>query len=79
LQTVSLQQEFYNSSNTQLDAGNTYLQNETVSLQSQENNLVAANPAQVITDLTQAQTAQQAALAAIAKVAPMSLLNYLSS
>ena len=79
LQTVSLQQEFYNSSNSQLDAGSTYLQNETVSLQSQENNLVGANPAQVITDLTQAQTAQQAALAAIAKVAPMSLLNYLSS
>ena len=79
LQTVSLQQGFYTSTSNQLDADNTYLQNETVSLQSQENNLVGSNSAQVITDLTEAQTTQQATLAAIAKIAPMSLLNYLGN
>jgi flagellar hook-associated protein 3 FlgL len=79
LQTVSLQQGFYSSTSNQLDADNTYLQNETVSLQSQENNLVGSNSAQVITDLTEAQTTQQATLAAIAKIAPMSLLNYLGN
>jgi flagellar hook-associated protein 3 FlgL len=78
LQTVSLQQGFYSSASNQLDGDNTYLQAETVSLQSQENNLVGANSAQVITALTQAQTTEQATLAAIAKVAPMSLLNYLN-
>jgi flagellar hook-associated protein 3 FlgL len=79
LQTVSLQQGLYSSTSNQLDADNTYLQNETVSLQSQENNLVGSNSAQVITDLTEAQTTQQATLAAIAKIAPMSLLNYLGN
>jgi flagellar hook-associated protein 3 FlgL len=77
LTTVSLQQGFYSSTNTQLEADNTYLQNETVTLQTQENNLIGANVAAVATDLTQAQTTEQATLEAIAKVLPLSLLNYL--
>jgi flagellin-like hook-associated protein FlgL len=79
LSTVSLQQEYYGSATDQLTSDNTSLQTETVSLQSQENNLVGANVASVATDLTLTQTSEQAALEAIAKVAPMSLLNYLQS
>jgi flagellar hook-associated protein 3 FlgL len=75
--TVSLQQEFYGSAVNQLTSDNTSLQNETVTLKSQQNNLVGADQAAVITDLTQAQTTLQAALQADAKVMPMSLLNYL--
>jgi flagellar hook-associated protein 3 FlgL len=77
LSTVSLQQGFYTSANSQLTADNTYLQNETVTLQTQENNLVGSDTATVATALTQAQTTEQATLEAIAKVIPMSLLNYL--
>lgn len=79
LQTVSLQQGYYSSASNQLDADNTYLQNVTVSLQSQENDLVGANTAQVITAMTQSQTTEEATLEALAKVQPMSLLNYLQS
>lgn len=74
---VSMQQESYSNIGTQLSSDNTSLQNETVSLASQENNLVGADVATIATNLTLAQTSQQAALEALAKVAPMSLLNYL--
>jgi flagellar hook-associated protein 3 FlgL len=77
LQTVSDQQGVYTSSVSQLESQNTYLQDETVNLQSQENNLVGADLTQVITNLTQAQTTDQATLEATAKIMPMSLLNYL--
>jgi flagellar hook-associated protein 3 FlgL len=77
LSTVSQQQEFYSSTNNQLDATTTYLQNETVTLQTQQNNLVGANMAAAASGLTQAQTTEQATLEALAKVIPMSLLNYL--
>jgi flagellar hook-associated protein 3 FlgL len=75
--TVSTQQAFYNNAANQMTSENTALQTETVTLKTQENNLVGADVATVATDLTQAQTSEQAALEAIAKVAPMSLLNYL--
>ena len=75
--TVSLQQEFYGSASNQLTSDNTSLQTETVTLKSQENNLVGADVATVATNLTLAQTSQQAALEALAKAAPMTLLNYL--
>lgn len=75
--TVSSQQEFYSSATSQLTSDNTSLQNETVSLKSQENNLVGADVATVATNMTLSQTAEQAALEALAKVAPMSLLTYL--
>jgi len=74
---VSLQQEFYSGASNQLTSENTSLQTETVSLKSQENNLVGADVATVATNMTLSQTSEQAALEALAKVAPMSLLNYL--
>lgn len=77
LGTVSQQQAFYSNANTALDATNTYLQSDTVTLQTQQNNLVGANLTAVASNLTQEQTTEQATLEAMAKVLPMSLLNYL--
>jgi flagellar hook-associated protein 3 FlgL len=77
LANVSLQQGNYSSTLSQLSSDNTYLQSETVTLQTQQNNLVGANMAQVISALTQSQTTEQATMEAMAKIMPMSLLNYL--
>ena len=77
LANVSLQQGNYSSTLSQLSSDNTYLQSETVTLQTQQNNLVGANMAQVISTLTQSQTTEQATMEAMAKIMPMSLLNYL--
>jgi len=77
LNYVSQQRVFYGSAVNQLNANQSFLQQEQVSLQTQENTLVGADMATAATDLSQAQTAQSAALAAIAKVIPQSLLDYL--
>jgi flagellar hook-associated protein 3 FlgL len=74
---LSEQRVFYGNGMNQLDANQTFLQQENVNLQTQENSLVGANMAQAATNLSQAQTAYSAALAAIAKVVPESLLDYL--
>ena len=74
---LSQQRVFYGSAVEQLNANQSFLQQETVNLQTQQNSLVGADIATVATNLNQAQTAQSAALAAIAKVIPESLLDYL--
>jgi flagellar hook-associated protein 3 FlgL len=74
---VSQQRVFYGSAINQLNSNQSSLQQEQVTLQSQETGLVGVDFAQAATDLTRAQTAQSAALAAIAKVIPQSLLDYL--
>lgn len=77
LSYLSQQRVFYGNTINELDSNQTFLQQEQVSLQTQENNLVGADMATAATNLTQAQTAQSAALAALAKVLPESLLDYL--
>lgn len=77
LNYLSQQRVFYGNAINELNSNQTFLQQEQVSLQTQENNLVGADVATAATNLTQAQTAQSAALAALAKVLPESLLNYL--
>lgn len=74
---LSEQRVFYGNALNQLDANQTFLQQENVNLQTQANSLVGANMAQAATNLSQAQTAYNAALAAIAKVVPENLLDYL--
>jgi flagellar hook-associated protein 3 FlgL len=74
---VGQQQAVYGNSETQLNAQTTSLQQDTVTLSTQENNLIGINEATAATDLTQAETDNSAALAAAAKVLPNSLLNYL--
>jgi flagellar hook-associated protein 3 FlgL len=77
LSYLSQQRVFYGSAVSQLNANQSYLQQEQVNLQSEQNTLVGANLATAATDLSQAQTAQSATLAALAQIIPQSLLNYL--
>lgn len=77
LSYVSEQRVFYGNAVNQLNSNQSFLQQEQVSLQSQENTLVGADMAQAATNLSLAQTAYSSALAAIAKVVPESLLDYL--
>lgn len=75
---VGQQQVFYGNVETQLNSQETFLQQDTVSLASQQNNLIGINEATAATELSQAETDNSAALAAAAKVLPNTLLNYLS-
>jgi flagellar hook-associated protein 3 FlgL len=77
LNYVSQQRVFYGSAANQLNSNQSFLQQEKVSLQTQETNLVGVDMATAATELSQATTAHDAALAALAKVIPTSLLDYL--
>ena len=79
LSYVSQQRVFYGNAESQLNSQETYLQQETVSLSTQQTILVGVNMATAATTLSQAETANSAALAAAAKVLPTTLLNYLST
>jgi flagellar hook-associated protein 3 FlgL len=74
---LTTQRGFYGDGINQLSATQGFLQQEQITLSSQENNLVGVDLAQVATELTQAQTAHQAALAAAARILPTTLLDYL--
>jgi len=75
---VSQQRVFYGNAESQLNSQETYLQQETVSLASQQNSLVGVDEAAAATNLNQAETDNSAALAAAAKVLPNTLLSYLA-
>lgn len=77
LNFVGQQQAVYGEAESQLNSQETSLQQDTVELSTQENNLIGVNEATAATDLSQAETDNSAALAAAAKVLPNSLLNYL--
>ena len=79
LSYVSQQRVFYGNAESQLNSQETYLQQETVSLSTQQTNLVGVDMATAATTLSQAETANSAALAAAAKVLPTTLLNYLTT
>ena len=71
------QRIFYSNAVNQLNSTQTFLQQEKVSLTSQENTLVGADLTKAAIDLARAQTAHDATLAAAAKILPTSLLDYL--
>jgi flagellar hook-associated protein 3 FlgL len=75
---VSQQQEFYSNAEGRLNTQESVLQQDTVTLSTQENNLVGVNEATAATELSQAETDNSAALAAAAKVLPNTLLDYLA-
>jgi len=77
LNYVSEQRVFYGSAVSQLNSNQSFLQQEQVSLQTQDTNLVGVDFAKAATDLSQAQAAQSATLAALAQIIPQSFLNYL--
>jgi flagellar hook-associated protein 3 FlgL len=79
LNYVSQQRVVYGNAESQLNAQETYLQQETVTLSSQATSLVGVDMAQAATNLSQAETDNNAALAAAAKVVPNTLLTYLSN
>ena len=76
---VSQAQGFYSNAESQLNSQETYLQQDTVTLTTQQNNLVGVDEAQAATALSQAETDNSAILAAAAKVLPNTLLDYLSA
>jgi flagellar hook-associated protein 3 FlgL len=78
LNYVSQQRVFYGNAESQLNSQETFLQQETVNLTSQQTSLVGVDEAQAATTLSQAETDNSAALAAAAKVLPNTLINYLS-
>lgn len=78
LNYVDQQRVFYANAEGQLNSQETYLQQETVNLSTQQTSLVGVDMAQAATELSQAETDNSAALAAAAKVLPNTLLNYLS-
>jgi flagellar hook-associated protein 3 FlgL len=75
---VGQQRVIYGNSESQVNAQQTFLQQDTVSLASQQNDLIGVDEATAAVNLSQAETINNAALAAAAKVLPNSLLNYLS-
>jgi flagellar hook-associated protein 3 FlgL len=74
---VGEQQVLYSNAESQLNSQETNLQQDTVSLTSQANNLIGANLATAATNLSQAEVENSAAMAAAAKVLPNTLLDYL--
>jgi flagellar hook-associated protein 3 FlgL len=75
---IGQQQTFYSNASSQLNSQEQFLQQDTVTLASQESNLIGVDLAAAATNLSQAETDNSAALAAAAKVMPTSLLNYLA-
>jgi flagellar hook-associated protein 3 FlgL len=74
---VGVQQAVYGNTENQLNSQTTALQQDTVSLSTQVNNLIGVNEATAATNLTQAETDTSATMGAMAEVLPMSLLSYL--
>jgi flagellar hook-associated protein 3 FlgL len=79
LNYVSQQRVVFGNAESQLNAQETYLQQETVNLSSQATSLVGVDMAKAATNLSQAETDNNAALAAAAKVVPNTILSYLST
>ena len=79
LNYVGQQRAVYSNAEGQLTSQEAFLQQETVSLSSQQTSLIGVDEAKAATNLSQAETDNNAALAAAAKVLPDTLLNYLST
>jgi flagellar hook-associated protein 3 FlgL len=74
---LTSQRVFYGNAISQIQAQQTSLNNEKVSLSSQENAVAGADPAAVISSLVQDQTARQSTLEAIGRVPQFSLFDFL--
>ncbi len=74
---VSVQRTYYGFALSQLQTTSKILTSESTQLTEQQNTLIAADPAQAITAMNQAQTTLDAALASAGRISQDSLLNYL--
>ena len=77
LSYMSQERVFYGNAVNQLTSNQSFLQQEQVNLQSQENSIDAVDMAKAATDLAQSQVTQSAAMAALAKILPVTLMDYL--
>lgn len=77
LTNVSQQRVLYAGVVNQVNAQESYLSQETISLASQQQSLTGVDMSVAVSNLTQAQIAHSTILAAAAKVLPTSLLDYL--
>lgn len=77
LTNVSQQRVIYAGAVNQINAQESYLSQETISLTSQQQSLTGIDMSVAVSNLTQAQIAHSTILAATAKVLPTSLLDYL--
>jgi len=77
LSNVSQQRVLYAGVVNQINAQESYLSQETLSLTSEQQSLTGVDITVAISNLTQAQIAHSTILAAAAKVLPTSLLDYL--
>lgn len=74
---VSVQRTYYGFALSQLQTTSKILTSESTQLTEQQNTLIAADPAQAITAMNQAQVTLDAALASAGRISQDSLLNYL--
>jgi len=74
---LTSQRVFYGNAISQIESQQTFLNNEKVSLSSQENAVAGADPAAVISSLVQDQTAKQSTLEAIGRMPQYSLFDFL--
>ncbi len=77
LNFVAGQHAIFGSSINQLNAQESFLSQEKITLSTQVTNLVGIDPATAVENLTQAQAQNSTVLAAAAKVLPVTLLDYL--
>jgi len=79
LSYVSTQQTFYGNSVDRLNTAQTFLTQEQTQLTETESNVLDADMATAVTDLSQTETTQQALLAAGGKISQLNLFDYLPS
>jgi len=77
LSYLSQQRVFYGNAMNQLTSNQTFLQQEMVNLQSQENSIDAVDMPKAATNFSQSQVTQNAAMAVLARLIPVTLLDYL--
>lgn len=77
LTALSAQRSFYGNNLNQLNGDEQALQQQNLTMKTQDNGLVGVDLAKAASDLARAQTGNQAALAAAAKVLQPTLLDYL--
>jgi len=75
---INSQRTFYGATLSRLNTATTFLNEESVQLSQEENNLVGADMATAASQLTQAETDLDASLAAGGKISQYSLLDYLT-
>jgi flagellar hook-associated protein 3 FlgL len=76
--SINAQRAFYGTTLSRLNTASSFLNEENLQLSQEENNLVGADMATVVSQLTQAETALDATLAAGGKISQSSLLDFLT-